>query len=148
MAAGKKLCYSRQRELIYRYLTATEEHPTAETIYIALRAESPDLRLGTIYRNLKLLVELGKIRKVAGHQGRERYDAILTDHVHFFCENCGRTRDLMDVDAEGIRGTISLEDGYQLSKLDLTISGPCPQCVQQVSNEKLSNQKRRSPLCL
>ena len=125
----KKLRYSHQREMIYRYLLMTEEHPSAEMIYDVLREEIPGLSLGTVYRNLKLLEDIGKIRRVTSYEGTERYDAICGDHVHFICQECGSIRDVPGVDAESLLGSIPLDGGYQFSKLDLTITGRCPQCT-------------------
>ena len=125
----KKLRYSRQRERIYQYLLASEEHPSAEMVYNDLKSEMPELSLGTVYRNLKLLEELGKVRRVTSFQGTERYDACCGDHVHFLCQCCGMLHDVPGVSADAIRDTISLDGGYRLSKLDLTITGTCPDCA-------------------
>ena len=54
---GKR--YSRQRELIYEALMHTDQHPTAEMIYQWLKPTNPNLSLGTVYRNLNLLVDEG-----------------------------------------------------------------------------------------
>lgn len=121
--------YSRQREKIYEYLERSCEHPSAEMIYKDLREELPELSLGTVYRNLKLLEELGRVRRVTSHQGNERYDAICGDHVHFLCQSCGSIRDLSGVDSEQIRQHLPLDDGYRFSKLDMIITGRCPQCT-------------------
>ena len=85
----KKLRHSHQRERIYQYLCASMEHPSAEMIYDALRCEIQGLSLGTVYRNLKLLEGLGKVRRVASYQNSERYDACCGDHAHFVCSQCG-----------------------------------------------------------
>ena len=127
----KKLRYSHQREKIYEYLVHSDQHPSAEMVYNSLREELPDLSLGTVYRNLKLLEQLGKVRRVASYQGTERYDAICGDHVHFLCQECGSVRDVTRADAEMIRKAISLEDGSQINKLDLTITGLCPDCAKK-----------------
>ena len=125
----KQLRHSRQRERIYEYLTHTSEHPSAEMVYQDLRPEIPNLSLGTVYRNLKLLEDLGKVRRVASFQGTERYDAICGDHVHFLCCRCGRLQDVQHTDTDAIRAVLPLEDGYQFTKLDLTITGICPNCA-------------------
>ena len=39
-------------------------HPTAEVIYSHVRRIIPDISLGTVYRNLNVLVENGYIRKL------------------------------------------------------------------------------------
>lgn len=125
----KKLRYSHQRERIYEYLTRSCEHPSAEMVYNDLRPEIPGLSLGTVYRNLKLLEELGKVRRVAAYQGTERYDAITEDHIHFLCCRCGRLRDVACTSPDSIRRAITLEDGCRMTKLDLTITGICPDCA-------------------
>ena len=125
----KKLRYSHQRERIYQYLMDTKEHPSAEMLYEALRGEIPGLSLGTVYRNLKLLEELGKVRRVISYQGTERYDACCDDHVHFLCQKCGCIQDVMNVDTDSIRQSILLGDEFQLSRLDLTVTGLCPGCA-------------------
>ena len=124
----RRLRHSHQRDRIYQCMLETREHPSAEMIYTNLKDEMPGLSLGTVYRNLKLLEELGKVRRVTSHQGIDRYDAICEDHVHFICQRCGRVQDIEGVDRKRIYGSISLEDGFTFARLDLIIRGLCPDC--------------------
>lgn len=130
----KALRYSRQRERIYEYMLATKEHPSAEMIYTDLRSEMPELSLGTVYRNLKLLEELGKVRRVTSLNGNERYDAICGDHVHFICRECGAISDLETADVQSIFRSVPLEAGFEATQLDLLITGRCAKCSKHVSN--------------
>lgn len=132
---AKAIRYSRQRERIYEYLTSTTEHPSAEMIHSDLRDEIPDLSLGTVYRNLNLLVELGKIRKVITHEGNERYDSICHDHAHFVCQCCGSIQDIPHIDSARIQRNLALDDGYQISKLDMILTGTCPVCSERENGE-------------
>lgn len=91
MAALK---YSRQRESIKNYLCNREDHPTADMIYTSIRKEFPNISLGTVYRNLSLLVELGEIRKIPT-ENADRFDAKLIPHSHFICRRCGNVMDVM-----------------------------------------------------
>ena len=52
--------YSKQREAIRMYLLSTKSHPTAEAVYNNIKNEHPRISLGTVYRNLNLLVEQGE----------------------------------------------------------------------------------------
>ena len=124
----KKLRRSRQRDAICHYLAATDTHPSAEMVYEHLRSQFPDLSLGTVYRNLKLLEELGMVRRVASHSGRERYDACQGDHAHFLCRSCGSIRDLMPT--APLRGSLELDPGCRMEHLSLTVTGLCPNCSQ------------------
>ena len=57
--AMKAIKYSRQRESVKACLMARKDHPTAEVIYASIREQYPNISLGTVYRNLNLLEELG-----------------------------------------------------------------------------------------
>ena len=53
--------YSRQREAILENLKNRYDHPTAMELYLSVREDIPNLSLGTLYRNLTLLRDSGKI---------------------------------------------------------------------------------------
>lgn len=91
MAALK---YSRQREAIKSYLMSTKEHPTADIVYNKIREEYPNISLGTVYRNLALLVELGEAVKVPSMDGCDHFDGDTSGHFHFICTKCGSIADL------------------------------------------------------
>ena len=41
---------SKQRESIKAFLATRTDHPTADTIYMNIRQEFPNISLGTVYR--------------------------------------------------------------------------------------------------
>lgn len=84
--------YSRQRELIYHSVCASRTHPTAEMVYAALKPDHPGLSLGTVYRNLHLLADEGKLVRMPFPV--ERFDGDLHEHSHFCCERCGQVVDV------------------------------------------------------
>lgn len=83
----KILKYSRQRESIKAFLYGRHDHPTADAVYTGIREEFPNISLGTVYRNLNLLVELGEINKVTCGDGKDHFDADTSPHYHFICRN-------------------------------------------------------------
>ncbi len=117
--------YSRQRELIYHTVLASRAHPTAEMVYTALKPHHPSLSLGTVYRNLHLLAQEGKLRQMPFPV--ERFDGDLTPHRHFCCRRCGQ---VSDVSGEG---SPALEDaaralGHQVDRCEIVYYGVCAQC--------------------
>ena len=62
--AETRLRRTKQRDTIYDMLVNDHTHPTAEVIYSHVRRSIPDISLGTVYRNLNVLVENGYIRKL------------------------------------------------------------------------------------
>lgn len=88
------LKYSRQREAIKEYLMSTKAHPTADVVYSKIREDFPNISLGTVYRNLSLLVELGEAVKVPSFDGCDHFDGDVSVHYHFICRECGGISDL------------------------------------------------------
>ena len=73
------LKYSRQRESIREFVMNSREHPTADTVYAGIKAEFPNISLGTVYRNLSLLVDLGEIAR--SQQGTDRTDSTVIQNL-------------------------------------------------------------------
>lgn len=121
---------SKKREAMLRLLRGTKEHPNAETLYGLLKAEYPELSLGTVYRNLSLLCDEGAVISVGRVDGHERYDARTDSHPHFVCRQCHRVIDLELPDVIGgmlhaVDESLRCEsEGYSLS-----VSGLCERCV-------------------
>lgn len=88
------LKYSRQRESIKKYLATTTDHPTADMVYLHVKNEFPNISLGTVYRNLNLLTDLGEIVKIPAPDGGDRFDGDVRPHNHFFCTSCHKVLDM------------------------------------------------------
>ena len=121
------LKHSRQRESIKSYLSGRKDHPTADMVYTSLREEFPNISLGTVYRNLSLLVELGEIKKLTT-DGADRYDAMTKPHSHFICRKCGCVLDVM-VPIENPIETVN--EQWDLGEADecrIEFRGICSRC--------------------
>lgn len=134
MAALK---YSRQREAIKTYLMNTREHPTAEMIYNKIREEYPNISLGTVYRNLTLLVEMGEAVKVPSLDGCDHFDGDTSGHYHFVCTECGAIK---DIDA-GVIGDLGELNERANRNFDGTVEGSsvyfygrCAECNMDSKN--------------
>ena len=86
--------YSRQREVIKEYLTQTYIHPTADEVYQHVRVTHPHISLGTVYRNLNLLADLGEAVKITTPEGTVRFDGHTVPHCHVLCTKCQTLFDL------------------------------------------------------
>lgn len=88
------LKHSKQRESIKSFLRTRTDHPTAETVYENIQKEFPRISLGTVYRNLALLTDIGEIQKLSTGIGPDRFDGNAAPHYHFICKKCGCVQDL------------------------------------------------------
>lgn len=101
----KTLKYSRQRESIKNCLMHRTDHPTADMLYLSIREEFPNISLGTVYRNLNLLANLGEIARFSCGDGSEHFDYTTAPHYHFVCRDCGA---IIDLPANLVRRTDEL----------------------------------------
>ena len=56
---------TQQRRVILEELRKHNTHPSADEVYDMVRARLPKISLGTVYRNLEILTELGEIQTLA-----------------------------------------------------------------------------------
>ena len=87
------LKHSKQRETIKEFLSTRKDHPTADVVYTNVRKSFPNISLGTVYRNLTLLADIGEITRLRVGDGADRFDFDTSPHYHFVCSDCGRVSD-------------------------------------------------------
>ena len=121
--------YSRQREAILHFLESRKDHPTADVIYAHLKEQDPKISLGTVYRNLALLSDLGRIRTFATGDGKEHYDPNTAAHSHLICRSCGAVSDIQVVCPEDITREAASESGGNIEESQLFFYGLCGRCA-------------------
>lgn len=123
--------FSRQREAIKEYLFHTKEHPTADTIYMNMREQYPNISLGTVYRNLNFLLEQGEIIKVDCGDGCDHFDGNMSPHNHFICKECHK---LIDLEIHGMNQINTLANENFDGEIEGNVTyfyGICGECKQQ-----------------
>jgi Fur family ferric uptake transcriptional regulator len=105
-------------------------HLSAETILDRVRSQLPGVSLGTIYRTLDILRELGLVQMFSFAGQAARYEAALDKHHHLLCTQCNS---LVNVQADGLEEIaqhVAHEMGYVDVEHSLTISGRCVRCAR------------------
>ncbi len=120
--------YSHQRELIYQTVLASQDHPTAEMVYSALKPDHPSLSLGTVYRNLHLLAREGRLRRMPFPV--ERFDGDLSPHRHFCCQRCGRVYDVPGDGGPALDGALRAA-GHRVERREVIYYGVCRRCLPE-----------------
>ena len=122
---------SKQKEAILRVVKGTDTHPTADWIYEQVRQEIPNISLGTVYRNLRLLKSDGCIQELNPDGTLSRYDGNAQNHYHFECEECGR---IFDVDVpvnKALNNRIAKKTGFVVNDHRIEFCGLCKDCQSQ-----------------
>ena len=121
--------FTEQRAAVYRFLRGNTEHPTADEVYTAVRADIADISLATVYKALETLVSCGLAVKLAYADGSARYDPRTDDHFHARCLRCGTVRDVHGGDVSGPLPRIQPADGFHVEGYRLEVVGYCAACA-------------------
>lgn len=125
------LKYSRQREAIKNFLMTRHDHPTADVVYSNVRTEFPNISLGTVYRNLTLLADLGEISRLRVGDGVDHFDADTHPHYHFVCNECGSVTDLETDGIDNVLETASRNFEGLVQGHVTYFYGLCPHCMHK-----------------
>jgi Fe2+ or Zn2+ uptake regulation protein len=85
---------SQQRLAVARYILYTNDHPSADQVWMKARKALPRVSRASVYNTLNLLVRKGLIRRYAVSGGGVVFDANVGEHHHFIDEDSGRVHDV------------------------------------------------------
>ena len=117
-----------QRDIVLNTVIKLRGHVTADEVYESIKPEYPNISRGTVYRNLKVLSEEGKIRRVEVPNGSDRFDFTTKEHYHVRCISCG---DIADVDMDilsDLTKQIRDSNGMNILGFDILFKGICRNC--------------------
>lgn len=117
---------TRQKSIILEVIHDSRNHPTIAEICKTVQEIDSSIGQATIYRNVKKLLENGKISQLKTKRGIDRYD-YYQNHIHLECLKCGKVFDI--IDDKLLKSLL-----YQLSKkgnmkdYHLMLEGYCDTC--------------------
>lgn len=123
---------TKQRQLVLDAVRARCDHPSADQIYLDVRAIDDRISRGTVYRNLNVLVRQGEIFHVKLPQ-TDRFESRLDTHYHLLCTECGAVSDIPfpyhgELDEQAAKLT-----GYTIERHRAVFEGLCQACRQKRS---------------
>ncbi len=121
---------TKQRRVILEELQNTVRHPTADELHRQVRRRLPSISLGTVYRNLETLADLGVIQKLELAGEPMRFDGTTATHYHVRCLKCGRVDDVPLAPLSDMHRLLEGICGYHIVSHNLEFVGVCPECKQ------------------
>lgn len=118
---------TKQRQVIKQIIRETDEHLTAEQIYIQAIKRMPSIAIATVYRNLSLMVQTGEIRRVSVLNAPDRFDRTMLPHNHMICDRCSK---LVDVRLPELQGFLEMKIKELILSYELTIRYICTECAE------------------
>lgn len=132
------LKFTKQRELILKFLYENDEHYTPEEIYMLLKQEYPDINIGiaTVYRTLTLLEESGIVSSISfGAQGKKYELGLKKHHDHLICTQCGDIIEFYDDLIEKRQQVIAEKFNFKMTDHTMKIEGICEDCQEGQEEE-------------
>ena len=117
------------RREVFQILAESNDHPTAYDIFSRVKDRSPGISLATVYNCLEHLTSHGLIRQVHLERGQARYCANLHEHVHFYCETCGKVTDAHPAATFDPVKYWHLPAGTKVSRVEVAVFGECSSCA-------------------
>ncbi|MDR0313505.1 MAG: transcriptional repressor [Treponema sp.] len=114
--------HSKKREAILELYRRGTSHPGAQWIYEQLKPIFPALSMGTVYRNIRILIDEGVLASVGVINGEERFDGEPLPHAHAVCTCCGTIVDLPD------RMEALTVPGFVVDIRNTVLYGLCSEC--------------------
>ena len=128
MPPEKSLRMTRQRNILLEELRKVHTHPTAVEIYELVRKRLPHISLGTVYRNLEFLSDIGLIQKLEMAGTQKRFDGRIQNHYHIRCIGCHRVEDAPLEALPSIDQALNGLSDCEILWHRLEFVGLCPAC--------------------
>ena len=129
---GKRLTPQRLKVLNLFQNIGAGNHLSAEEVHVELIACNSRVSLATVYRTLRLLVQMGFLHELELSEGGHRYELLsndFPDHHHLICIKCGRTEEFeSDQVLEAGRKAASIK-GFKLIESSFKVKAICPNCL-------------------
>ena len=125
------LKFTKQRELVLKFLYENDGHFTPEDIYTLLKDQYPDVNIGiaTVYRTLTLLETSHIASSISfGVQGKKYEIGLKKHHDHLICTKCGAIIEFFDETIEKRQEEIAKKFNFQMTDHTMKIIGLCEKC--------------------
>lgn len=119
---------TRQRFAICKFIISRVDHPSADQIYQSLKTDHPTISLGTVYKTLGLLEELGLIQKLRFNESSIRYDPDMELHINIVCSKCGKIYDYKAENVKKLWSVIISDTGIKPKGQRIDIYYECNKC--------------------
>lgn len=127
-----------QRAHIWRVLTESGGHFTAEEVWERVKGSLPGLELSTVYRSLEALRAAGLVADSRLPEGPRVFEARQALHPHLVCERCGEITHPEPGVAGRLLDVLSASSGgFEIHEMHVVAKGTCGRCSGEV--EKASS---------
>ncbi|MDO5495630.1 MAG: Fur family transcriptional regulator [bacterium] len=123
---------TRQRAAVLDLLGDTPDFRSAQQLHEDLLTRGESIGLATVYRNLTVLAEQGRVDVMRiGEENLFRKCEQTHHHHHLVCRECGRTVELSGENIERWAAGLGAETGFTEIDHTLELVGLCGNCSEK-----------------
>jgi Fur family transcriptional regulator, ferric uptake regulator len=127
-AAGHRV--TRQRALILEGVCAGNGHTSFGEIYLRVQREDCSIDRSTVYRALRVFVNLGLVVAADPGDGEIYYEIARQEpHHHLICRGCGEQWEISGAELQGAFDQVADQKGFRVVTDHLVLFGYCQQCM-------------------
>ena len=120
---------TRQRSLILDAVCAGEGHTPLGEIYARVRRADRSIDRSTVYRALRLFVEVGLVVAADTGSGETSYEIKKPrPHHHLVCRGCGGEQEIGDDATAAMFDEVRRRHGFEIATDHLVLFGLCEAC--------------------
>lgn len=116
---------TKQQAVILDIMLHTDQHLSAEEVFLIAKKKLPSIAMGTVYRNLNILSAEGKLNRVEVPGSPDRYDKNIIPHDNLYCDTC---HELKDIQIEGLKDFLEEKTDVDITSFDVVIHYICENC--------------------
>jgi len=127
---------TRQRGVILDAVCAGGGHVPLGEVYARARRQDPSLDRSTVYRALKLFMEVDLVVAADTGDGETCYEIKrLERHHHLACRHCGGVQEIDDTVLESMFDQVLKRHGFAVVSDHLVLFGACARCQSLATEE-------------
>lgn len=129
-AAGHRV--TRQRGLILDAVCVGGSHTPLGEVYARAHRQDPTLDRSTVYRALKVFMDVGLVVIADTGDGETYYEIKRSEqHHHLVCRGCGREQEVDDSALLAMFDRVLQQHGFQIATDHLILFGYCANCQKE-----------------
>ena len=120
------------RRVLLTALSTAERPVTAEAVARGLDGRVAESDVGSVYRNLEALVQIGVVRRLRSGQGAALFTLADPDVAAYLaCVRCGAVQPAGRRAVAAVRAAVVAALGWEASFDESPIAGICPECARR-----------------
>jgi Fur family ferric uptake transcriptional regulator len=132
-----------QRELIFSSFFEMGKHVSVDELYDRVRQQDKSVGYSTVWRNLKLICEVGLAEEVNIGDGRTRYDRVTQlPHGHLYCVECKKFFEFSVEQMVGMLAEVAKRREFTPDGFKIEVQGVCRECREKTTIEEAAGGDR------